>query len=773
MIVPIDDFRESVIETVRANQVTVVIGETGSGKTTRIPQFLYREGFAKKGLIGVTEPRRIAAVSTAEFVAQQIGIDLGDEVGYQVRFDDFSSAGTDIKFMTDGILLREFQLDPDLKKYSTIMIDEAHERSVNIDFVLGLLKDLLARRSDLRVVVASATIDEEKFSKYFWNAPIIKVSGRMFPVETFWSDRDIPYSQMPDAVVEKIAEIHESGKPGDVLAFMTGQDDIHKVAEGIFNLDLPNVVVIPVYAGLPSLDQKKIFANYPGMRKVVVATNIAETSITVDGVVYVVDGGYIKQSNFHPESGIQSLDVVLHSQAGCNQREGRAGRTQEGICYRMYTKENFESRPKFTEPEIRRTGIASVVLTMESIGISNIRGFDFVDAPEKEAFTEAYETLIALGAIEKNKKGLTEIGNAMARLPLEPKIARMLLEADKYGCVKNVATIAAFLSVRNIFSRPKDKEGDADAAHYKFKHSHPSIVSDALTFLKVWRDYKDSGFSTGWCFENFLNHKSLREVSSIRDQLFRILEKSSIELSESEHGDLIAKAVAVGLAYNLFEHSYRHFYSGVLRPIGSPSVSVHPSSTLFGSGTARWMVVTEIVKTTKNWARGCTDVKPEWLPDIVPSLCKFGEPTIDSYNFGEEQAIVKKPIIFKGMSVGDLRSKVSASEAKEIQNARIKDAEANGLVLLTFLPRPGVYDFITNWFAEYKGQEYKNLSSSSDMKQGETYYCKLEDSFGRKYAITVFRVFHFEKENKENKKENPPQALVLDKLAEKWGARLK
>lgn len=782
MRLPIDDFEEGIVKSVRENQVTILVGPTGSGKTTQTPQFLFNAGFAEKGVIGVTEPRKIAAISTSEFVSYQLGVEFGYDVGYQVRFDDNSAGGTQIKFMTDGILLRELQLDPDLKKYSVIMIDEAHERSVNIDFVLGLLKDLLSRRSDLRVVVASATIDDEKFSRYFWNAPVIKVSGRIFPVETIWSDCEIKIGDMPDAIAQKIAEIHEVGKPGDVLVFMIGQEDIYKTVEKISEFGFSDIMTVPVYANLPQEDQKKIFANFPGKRKVVVATNIAETSITIDGVVFVVDSGYIKQSNFNPQSGIQSLDVVLHSQAGCDQRKGRAGRTQSGFCYRMYTEESFESRPKFTEPEIRRTGIASVVLTMEDIGIKNIRGFNFVDALEKEAFTEAYEILIALGAIERDKVGLTEIGKAMARLPLEPRIARMLLEAEKYGCVKNVVTVAAFFSVGNVFSRPKFKESEADSAHWRFKNPQ----SDALTFLKVWKGYLDSAFSVQWCFDNFLNPKSLKEISNIRTQLFGILEQSGIEISKKDDADSVAKAVSVGLAYNLFQNSARYMFSGVFRSVISPLVAIHPSSSIF-QNPGRWIVAAEIVKTTKNWARGCTVVKPEWLPDIAPNLFKFGEPLLDSYNFGEEKAVVKKPIMFKGQSVGDIRIELGAKEAKEIQNARVKDAKANALIPLTFFEKKGVYSFLSDWVAEYQGVEYKAYSSSGIKKSGETYYCKPEDFVGRKYATLVFQVFRFEEEKKENKKaaqnlgepcpdesgrENP-KPLALDQLASKWGARLK
>lgn len=766
MKLPIHDFQELIVDSVIESQVTIVVGETGSGKTTQIPQFLYHAGFSENGVIGVTEPRRIAAVSTSKFVAGELQVFLGGEVGYQVRFDDASTEGTHVKFMTDGILLREFQLDPDLTKYSVIMVDEAHERSRNIDFVLGLLKDLLARRKDLRLVVASATIDEKKFSEYFWNAPIINVSGRMFPVETVWSDVYVHEKDAVDAVIQKVADIHGSGKDGDILVFMTGQNDINGVIDGLKRLNLSGLVTIPVYAALPTEEQQKIFDRCDGMRRVVVATNIAETSITIDGVVFVVDSGLIKQSNFHPESGIQSLDVVPHSQAGCEQRRGRAGRTRSGVCLRMYTEENFRSRPKFTEPEIRRTSLASIVLAMEDIGIENIRQFDFIDPPEKEAFTEAYETLLALGAIRRGKSGLTEIGKAMADLPLEPRIARMLLEAAKYGCVRNVATVAAFLSVRNIFFRPKDKELEADRAHAIFKNQE----SDALTFIKIWKGYRDSGFSHDWCVRNFLNAKAIWEVSQIRDQLLQILSDRNFDISENGNAEATSKAVAVGLAYNLFEHSTRQWFSGVLRPVSG--VSIHPGSAAFGN-RMRWMVAAELMRTNRAWARGCVVVKPEWLPDIAPDFCVFGEPVLESYDLKEEAVYIKKPILYRGQHVGDARSKIGVAEAARIQNARIEDAEAKGLIPLTFFEERGSGSdyFRSDWFAERDGIRYKCSFFSG--REGETYYCRTKEFMGNRYATPVFRILDLPVTQEKAPQEVGRQPIALDKLAKRWGARLK
>ena len=605
MELPIEKNKDRIVDAVNNNRVVVIVGETGSGKTTRIGSYLYEAGLAKDGTIGITEPRRIAVTSTAKYVAGRIGSGIGNLVGYQIRFEDETSAGTALKFMTDGILLREFQIDPDLRKYSIIVIDEAHERSQNIDFILGLLKDLLKRRDDLKVVIASATIDEQKFSNFFDGAPIINVSGRIFPVEVVWSNENANEQTIVEMTVQGIVNLHRYEPKGDILAFMTGESDIRQVIESLERMNFGDLVAIPAHASLPWEEQQKIYAEYPGKRKVVVATNIAETGITIEGLVYVVNGGLIKQKNFHSNTGIESLDVVEHSQAGCKQREGRAGRTQPGKCLHLFTKDNFRSRSKFTEPEIKRISLAGVVLAMKDIGIDDIESFEFIDSPSRESFHEAHETLIALGAVQRKSRGLTEIGKKMARLPIEPRIARMLIEADKHGCISEVATVAAFLSGKNIFLRPRDKESEADQAHSKFKDK----TSDALTFLNVWDAYRDNDYESRWCSENYISSRAMREINDILSQLFDILESSGIKLTTGKDDNEVVKAVSMGLAYNLMERRNRYSYNGVFRQIDG--VFVHPGSAIFGLSNPRWMVVTEIVRTSKNYARGCTQVRPD------------------------------------------------------------------------------------------------------------------------------------------------------------------
>ena len=743
MELPIQAHCQQILDTVRANRVTIVVGETGSGKTTQLPIFLYRAGLAGGKTIGITEPRRIAATSVARFVAAQLGTELGDQVGYQIRYDRQADFQTAIKFMTDGILLREMQVDPLLSRYSVIMVDEAHERNVNIDFLLGLLKDLLTRRADLKLVIASATIDSAKFSRYFNNAPVIEVSGRTFPVDVLWWHEDVDHRQMPGTIAQAVKEVHNSRRPGDILVFLPGVDDINSTAKEIEELKLAGLLVLTAHGGQAPEEQARIFESARA-RKVILATNIAETSITVDGVVFVIDSGLIKQTSFHAHYGIQSLDVQAHSQSGCQQRAGRAGRTQAGVCIRLFTEENFRERPQFTEPEIKRVSLAGVVLQMEALGIREVEKFDFIDPPNAATFHEAYETLKALGAIkERNGGGLTKLGVEMSRLPLEPRIARMVLEAEKHGCVREIVTVAAFLSAPNVFVRPRDKQWQADGAHMAFRN----IRSDALTYLRIWQEYAASNYDRSWCHEHFLNSRTLWEVKNIRQQLMDVLLRQRIGISSSADEEIILRSYTAGLIHNLLEHNARFSYAGRVRELYE--VFIHPGSSVFGR-QPRWMVASEIMRTTKDYGRGCSAVDPTWLVDLAPERFSYGEAELLGYD--EEANIVKarKPILYQPStfasdpsSAGELLCDLTVEEATVLQDQKIAEAEAQGLVKLTF--KSSLSMFSTK--AMYGGRTIRaSLISRIHPQDGQTFYCDIHGGapsyvMDEQMAIPKFRVF--------------------------------
>lgn len=780
---PAERYKDEFVESVWGNPVTILTGPTGSGKSTVLLPHLIDAGFADSGMIGVTEPRRPIAQWLARYVSKKRGQPLGAEVGYQIRFEDETNAGTRFKFMTDGILLREFQLDRDLRKYSVIVVDEAHEGSLNIHLVLGLLKDLLRRRRDLRVVVASATIDEGVFSSYFSNAPIVAVEGRMFPVDTVYSNEDIFPLRMPAAVVAKIDKIHKFEPRGDVLVFMPGKAEIDEVIRGVEELGFDDLTVFPMYRDLSEEEKERVLDDCPGKRKVIVSTNIAESGVTFDSMRYEVDSGLEKLKNFHPEMGMDSLDTVESAQDHLGQRLGRIGRTCEGTCYRMYTEDNFCRRPKYTKPEIQRTSLSSVVLLMEDIGIEDIPNFNFICPPERAAFTEAYETLIALGAIERGKKGLTELGKAMAALPIsDPRQSRMVLKAEEYGCVRDVATIAAFLSAKNVFVRPKEKAYEADRAHAKFKDP----TSDALTFLRVWRAYVDNGATSDWCFENFLNGRALSEIGQIRQQLFALLEEEGIELSESGSPESVSKAVVSGLVYNLLRSGMRHAYSGVLRGIGG--IYIHPGSVAFGRDP-RWVVATEIVETTRIFARGCTVVEPAWLPEIAPKLFLYGRIKLKSYNPGDDFVMAERPITYNGEHIGDALVKLDLETARKHQESMIAGSRQEGLIRLTFREKKHpLYSFMSTREAVCNGTTYTTYSS--DVRDGSTFYCRTSVFMGKGTADPVFQVFNFPSAQPAAVEERPdgpkfvqpvgkPGSLStssqvdLNLLAAAWGARFK
>ena len=486
--------RDDLMKTIRENQVTIVVGETGSGKTTQLAQFLYEDGYCTHGLIGCTQPRRVAAMSVAKRVSEEMECELGSTVGYAIRFEDCTSKATKIKYMTDGVLLRESLNEGDLDRYTVIILDEAHERSLSTDVLMGLLRKILTRRRDLKLIVTSATMNAEKFSNFYGNAPTFTIPGRTFPVETFHSKS--PCEDYVDSAIKQVLQIHLSSPPGDILVFMTGQEDIEVtcsvIEERLAQLDdPPPIAVLPIYSQMPADLQAKIFLpTVDGRRKVVVATNIAETSLTVDGILYVVDSGYSKLKMYNPRVGMDALQITPISQANCGQRTGRAGRTGPGFCYRLFTQTAFENELFPSNiPEIQRTNLANTVLLLKSLDVKDLLDFDFMDPPPQENILNSMYQLWVLGALD-NIGDLTRDGRRMSDFPMEPSLAKMLITATKYKCASEMLTIVSMLSVPSVFYRPKERQEESDAAREKFFVPE----SDHLTLLHVYQQWKSHGY---------------------------------------------------------------------------------------------------------------------------------------------------------------------------------------------------------------------------------------------------------------------------------------
>lgn len=579
---PTYEYRERLLSAIDEFQVVIVVGETGSGKTTQIPQYLHEHGFTKLGKVGCTQPRRVAAMSVAARVAEEMGVKLGYQVGYSIRFEDCTSEKTIIKYMTDGMLLREFLTEPDLASYSALIIDEAHERTLHTDILFGLVKDIARFRPDLKLIISSATMDAEKFSEFFDGAPIFRIPGRRFPVDIYYTKA--PEADYLEATVVSVLQIHLTQPKGDILVFLTGQEEIETCQEILtfrtksLGDRIAELLICPIYSTLPSDMQTKIFEPTPiGARKVVLATNIAETSITIDGIVYVIDPGFCKQKSYNPRTGMESLVVTPCSRASVNQRAGRAGRVGPGKCFRLYTSWAYKNEMEDnTIPEIQRTNLGNVVLLLKSLGINDLISFDFLDPPPAETLIRALEQLYALGAL--NDRGeLTKLGRKMAEFPLDPLLSKMILASEQYKCSEEIVSICAMLSVNSsIFYRPKDKQVHADNARTNlFKPG-----GDHLTLLNVWTQWQETGYSMQWCYENFIQYRSMKRARDVRDQLYGLLERVEIE-PVSNPTDLIAirKAITAGFFY----HTARLGKSGdSYKTIKhNQTVGIHPSSSLF------------------------------------------------------------------------------------------------------------------------------------------------------------------------------------------------
>ncbi|KAH8900130.1 helicase associated domain-containing protein [Thozetella sp. PMI_491] len=616
---PVYAFRNQLVKAVRENQILIVVGETGSGKTTQLTQYLAEAGMTNNGMIGCTQPRRVAAVSVAKRVAEEVGCQLGQEVGYTIRFEDNTSPATKIKYMTDGMLEREILVDPMLRRYSVIMLDEAHERTLQTDVLFALLKKTLKKRTDLKVIVTSATLDADKFSSYFEEAPIFTIPGRTFPVEILYSKE--PESDYLDAALATVMEIHLSEPMGDILVFLTGQEEIDTSCEILYERmkklgpGVPELIILPVYAALPSEMQSRIFEPAPpGSRKVVIATNIAETSITIDFIHYVIDPGFVKQNAWDPKLGMDSLVVTPISQAQAKQRAGRAGRTGPGKCFRLYTESAFQSEMlPTTIPEIQRTNLAHTILMLKAMGINDLLHFDFMDPPPVASMLSALEELYALGALD-DEGLLTRLGRKMADFPMDPARAKVLLAAEDLGCSDEILSIVAMQGI-NVFYRPKEKQSVADQKKAKFHD--PS--GDHLTLLNVYNSWKQNGYSNPWCFENFIQARSMRRAKEIRDQIVKIMDRHRHKIiSCGRSTEKVRQALCSGLFRNSARKDPQEGYKTLIE---STPVSLHPSSALFGKN-AEWVIYDELVLTTKEYMHCVTTIEPKWLVDAAPTFFK-------------------------------------------------------------------------------------------------------------------------------------------------------
>jgi len=552
-------------------------------------------------------------------VAQEQGVKLGHEVGYKIRFEDCTTDKTLINYMTDGMLLREFLNEPDLASYSVMIVDEAHERTLHTDVLFGLVKDVARFRDDLKLIISSATLDAEKFSEYFDDAPIFNVPGRRYPVSIHYTKA--PEANYLDAVMVTVLQIHCTQKAGDILVFFTGQQEIEEAMESLqykmrgLGTSVGELLVLPIYANLPTDMQAKIFEKTPeGARKVVLATNIAETSITIDNIVYVIDPGFCKQNTFNPKTGMESLIITPCSKASANQRAGRGGRVKPGKCFRLYTKWSFENEMDDNNaPEIQRTNLGSVVLMLKSLGVDDLLHFDFMDAPPPETLIKALEQLYALSAL--NDKGeLTKLGRRMAEFPMDPMMSKMLVQSEKYKVVDEIVTICGMLGVgAAVFYRPKDRAIHADNARKNF--NRPG--GDHLSLLNVYKQWEDTNYSINWCFENYVQHRSMKRARDIREQLVDMLEKVEIELtSDPQNIDGIRKATTSGYFY----HVAKLTKSGSFKTVKQPhTVEIHPTSCLFMKEVPPKMVCYhELVLTTKEYMRQVIEIKPEWLTEVAP-----------------------------------------------------------------------------------------------------------------------------------------------------------
>ncbi len=660
---PIAERHGELVAAIREHQVVVVAGETGSGKSTQLPKLCLEAGRGVEGMIGHTQPRRVAARTVAERVAEELGTTIGGAVGYTVRFNDQVGEGTLLRVMTDGILLNELQRDRMLRRYDTLIIDEAHERSLNIDFILGYVKQLLPRRPDLRVIVTSATIDTERFAEHFARpdgtpAPVFVVEGRTFPVEVryrpYGADNDddpVDRRDQVRAVIDAVDELADEG-PGDVLVFLSGEREIHDIADALRQEQRGDTEVLPLYARLSSVEQHRIFQSHRG-RRIVLSTNVAETSITVPGVRYVVDAGTARISRYSRRLKVQRLPIEPVSQASADQRAGRCGRVAPGICVRLFTEEDYEQRPEFTEPEILRTNLASVILQMTAIGLGDVAAFPFVEPPESAAIRDGYLLLEELGALAPGRIGaprdLTEIGRRLARLPIDPRLGRMVIEADRLGCVREVLVIASALSIQDVRERPKDAPERAAELHRRFAVED----SDLLSIVALWDHLRERQRALSgnqfrrMCRDEFLHYLRVREWRDLYSQLRQVAGQMQIRPGvDDAHPDHVHRAVLAGL---LSQIGVRDGDGREFRGARDARFTIAPGSVLT-KRPARWVMAAELVETNRLWARRAAAIQPDWVESLAEHLAKrsYGDAWWDART---GRAVVNETVTLYGLPI--------------------------------------------------------------------------------------------------------------------------
>ena len=685
---PIHEYQQELIRAVKDSQCIVITGETGCGKTTQFPQFLHNAGFNRDGVIGVTQPRRVAAISVAHRVSHEMGTRLGEEVGYQVRFDDCSSAGTKIKYMTDGCLLREFLDDQELSRYDVIILDEAHERSLATDILFGLVKKLLkrplsemkTRKFPLKVVIMSATLNVEKFSEFFDFCPVFTIPGRTYPVSHQYCCTDDSFDPEKltylSQVTRVVMEIHLDQPEGDILVFLTGQAEIESTCNRLFKvaetidyehdvqyISIRGMLILPLYGALATEQQQRVFAPVDeGIRRVIVATNIAATSLTIDGIVYVIDSGYVKQLAYNPRTGLDSLEIVPIAKSEAIQRTGRAGRTAPGKSFRLYSKKFYEQMDETTVPEIQRTSLTSVVLSLKCMGITNVLEFQYLDPPEERMILEALRQLYYFQALNQDGH-VTLLGRQLVEFPLQPSLARVLIRSKQLGCEEAVVPIVAMLSVENVFIKPSTKEEVEKAleTHQELAEAGGG-TNDFATLLAIYKLATENWNMKRWCRENFIHWRAIKTAHSIFTQLDSILARQTVERDMEGSALTVSERVRQALCFGLFgnvariapgRHSFRTMDGH------STIAYIHPSSALFGcEESLDWVIYHELVDTAKNYMRTLCPIRYVWVKDLLPQLHE-----VDVYRLSECER--KRPRCDKDSDDGELLPSPKRAEVVE------------------------------------------------------------------------------------------------------------